>query len=70
MAINISLKIILFNIKKALELAEFFIEKKEVALKYLNGKIIQCELNVNKTIKDNIIGSLELSITHVKNLKH
>ncbi len=70
MAINISLKIILFNIKKALELAEFFIEKKEEALKYLNGKKIQCELNVNKTIKDNIIGSLELSITHVKNLKH
>jgi len=69
-AINISLKIILFNIKKALELAEFFIEKKEEALKYLNGKKIQCELNVNKTIKDNIIGSLELSITHVKNLKH
>jgi hypothetical protein len=61
--------ILLLHLQKALELAEFFIEKKEEALKYLNGKKIQCELNVNKTIKDNIIGSLELSITHVNKFK-
>ena len=52
--------------KKALELAELFIEKKEEALKYINGKKIQCSLNANKLGKENVIGNLELSITHVR----
>lgn len=52
--------------KKALELAELFIEKKEEALKYVNGKKIQCSLKANKLDKENLIGNLELSITHVR----
>ena len=49
-------------------MAEIFIEKKEEALGYINGKKIQCEFNVNNSIKDNLIGTLALSITHVKKI--
>ena len=55
--------------KKLLEEINSVIEKKEEALKYINGKKIQCSLNSNKLGKENLIGNLELSITHVRLLK-